>query len=253
MSPTIYLITGANRGIGKGLTAELLQRPNTIVIAGVRDTTASASVLNSLPTAPGSRVIIVKIDSQSETDAKEAVSQLTTEHGITSIDIAIANAGIAHSGAPVAQTTSDSLRDHFNTNAVGPVLLFQAVKPLLQASKSDKPIFLATSTVVGSIGGQEALAGLPPVLSPYGSSKAALNWLVRRLHYEEPWLVSYVTHPGLVLTDMASGMFSSAEQAAAMGAITVDVSVAGILKTLDSASKEISGTFQNYDGTTLPW
>lgn len=253
MSSTTYLITGANRGIGKGLTAALLQRPNTTVVAGVRDTTASASILNSLPAAAGSKVVIVKLDSQSETDAKEAVSQLSSEHGITSIDVVIANAGIAHSGTPVAQTTTESLRDHFNTNAIGPVLLFQAVKPLLQASKSGNPIFLAISTLIGSIGGQDALAGVPPILSPYGSSKAALNWLVRRLHYEESWLTSYVTHPGLVLTDMATGMFSTPEQAAAMGAITVEVSIAGLLKTLDSASKKISGTFQNYDGTTLPW
>ncbi|KAJ4329968.1 hypothetical protein N0V87_010415 [Didymella glomerata] len=253
MPSTTYLITGANRGIGKGLTAALLQRPHTTIIAGVRDPAVSATILDSLPTAAGSKVIVVKIDSQSEADAKEAVSQLSTQHNITSLDVVIANAGIAHSGTSVAQTSSESLRDHLNTNAIGPVLLFQAFRPLLQASKCGNPVFLATSTVVGSIGGQEALAGLPPVLSPNGASKAALNWVVRRLHYEEPWLTAYVTHPGLVLTDMASGMFGTPEQAAAMGAITVDVSVAGILKTLDQASREIGGTFQNYDGTTLPW
>ncbi|KAH6637833.1 aflatoxin biosynthesis ketoreductase nor-1 [Boeremia exigua] len=253
MPSTTYLITGANRGIGKGLTEKLLQRPNTTVVAGVRDTTASASVLSSLPVAAGSKVVIVKLDSQSETDAKEAVSQLSSEYGITSLDFVIANAGVAHSGTSVAETSSESLRDHFNTNAIGPLILFQAVKPLLQASKSGNPTFLAISTIIGSMGAQEALAGLPAVLSPYGASKAALNWLVRRLHYEEAWLTSYVTHPGLVLTDMASSMMGSPETAAAMGAITVDVSIAGILNTLDSASRDISGTFQNYDGTTLPW
>lgn len=252
MSTTTYLITGANRGIGKGLTAELLKRPNTTVVAGVRDTAASASILNAIPAGEGSKVILVKIDSQSETDAKEAVSTLASE-GITSIDVVIANAGIAHSGASVAQTTIDSLRDHLNTNTIGPVLLFQAFKPLLEASKSGKPVFLAISTLIGSIGGQEMLAGLPPIFSPYGASKAALNWMVRRLHCEEPWLTAYVTHPGLVLTDMV-GMFGTTEQAVAMGAITVEVSIAGVLKTLDSATKEtVGGTFQNYDGTTIPW
>ena len=253
MASTTYLITGANRGIGHGLTAALLQRPDTTVIAGVRDPATSATILNSLATAAGSRIIVVKIDSRSETDAKEAVSSLSTQHGITSLDVVIANAGIAHSGTTVAQTSSENLRDHLNTNTIGPILLFQALKPLLQASKRGNPIFLATSTVVGSIGGQDALAGLPPVLSPYGASKAALNWLVRRLHYEEPWLTAYVTHPGLVLTDMALGVFGTPEQATAMGAITVDVSVAGILKTLDQADRKIGGTFQSYDGTTLTW
>lgn len=253
MPSTTYLITGANRGIGKGLAASLLQRPDTTVIAGVRDPAASAPVFDSLPTAAGSKVVVVKIDSQSETDAKEAVSQLTSQHNITSVDVVIANAGIAHTNTSVAQTSSDSLRDHFNTNAIGPVLLFQAFKPLLQASKSGNPTFLAISTLIGSIGGQDRLAGAPPVFSPYGASKAALNWLVRRLHIEEPWLTAYVTHPGLVLTDLATGVFQTPEQVAAMGGITVDVSAAGILKTLDQASREIGGTFQNYDGTTLPW
>lgn len=248
-----YLITGANRGIGKGLTAVLLQRPNTTVIAGVRDPAASAPILNGLPVAAGSRVIIVKIDSQSETGAKEAVTELSSVHGITSLDFVIANAGIAHSGTSVAQTTKESLQDHFITNAIGPVLLFQATKSLLQASHSGNPVFLAISTAIGSMGAQEALVRFPAVLSPYGASKAALNWLVRRMHFEEPWLTAYVTHPGLVLTDMASSMISSQEQAAAMGAITVEVSVAGILNTLDSASRNIGGTFQNYDGSTLPW
>lgn len=123
MSST-YLITGANRGIGKGLTVTLLQRPNSTVIAGVRDPAASATTLNSLPTAAGSRIVVVKIDSQSETDAKEAISLLRTQHSITSLDIVIANAGIAHSGTTVAQTSSQSLRDHLNTNTIGPVLLF---------------------------------------------------------------------------------------------------------------------------------
>jgi norsolorinic acid ketoreductase len=52
---------------------------------------------------------------------------------------------------------------------------------------------------------------------------------------------------------MALGVFGTPEQAAAMGAITVDVSVAGILKTLDQADRKIGGTFQSYDGMTLPW
>lgn len=253
MSSTTYLITGANRGIGKGLTAALLQRPNTTVIAGVRDTGASASILNSLPAATGSKVILVKLDSQSETDAQDAVSQLKSEHSITSLDVVIANAGIAQNGSSVAQTTSENLRAHFNTNTIGPVLLFQAVKPLLQASKTGKPVFLAISTMIGSIGSQDALSQLPRTFSPYGASKAALNWLVKRLHIEESWLTAYVTHPGLVLTDMGSGMFSTTEEAVAMGAITVDVSIEGILKTLDGASREIGGSFQNYDGTTIPW
>ncbi|CAG5150110.1 uncharacterized protein ALTATR162_LOCUS2551 [Alternaria atra] len=251
-SSLTYLITGANRGIGKGFTSTLLQRSNTTVIAAVRDVAKSTPELESLPQASGSKLIIVKLDSSVEADPKNAVAELQLKHGITSLDIVIANAGIAHSGSTIANTSSDALRDHFAVNTIGPILLFQAVKPLLQASKSGNPIFLAISTVIGSIGAQAMLAGFPQVFSPYGASKAALNWAFARIHFEESWLTAYVTHPGLVLTDMGSGL-ASPEELKAAGAITVEESVNGVLSTLDKADRGISGTFQNYDGTTLPW
>ncbi|KAF2825875.1 short-chain dehydrogenase [Ophiobolus disseminans] len=251
-SSLTYLITGANRGIGEGLTSTLLQRPNTTIIAAVRDVAKSKSALGSLPKGSGSKLILVKLDSASESDPKEAIAQLQSEHGITSLDIVIANAGIGHSGTTIANTTVEALRDHINVNTIGPILLFQAVKPLLQASKSGNPIFLAISTAIGSMGIQEHLAFLPPKFSPYGLSKAALNWAVRRIHFDEPWLTAYVTHPGLVLTDMAASMDPDVDFKA-LGAITIEESVEGMLKTLDKANRDIGGTFQNYDSTTLPW
>ncbi|KAL1799871.1 hypothetical protein ACET3X_000213 [Alternaria dauci] len=251
-SSLTYLITGANRGIGKGFVSTLLQRPNTTVIAGVRDVAKSTPALESLTKASGSKLIIVKIDSSEEADPKNAVDELQSKHGITSLDVVIANAGIAHSGATIDKTTSDALRDHFAVNTIGPILLFQAVKPLLQASKSGNPIYLGISTVISSIGGQAFLAGFPQVFSPYGASKAALNWVFARIHHEESWLTSYVTHPGLVMTDMGNE-FASPDGLKAAGAITVEQSVTGVLSTLDKADRNISGTFQNQDGTTLPW
>ncbi|KAF9691381.1 hypothetical protein EKO04_010689 [Ascochyta lentis] len=248
-----YLITGANRGIGKGLTSSLLLRPNTTVIAGVRDVASSTPILSSLPTGAGSKLIVVKLDSASESSATSAVSELTTKHSITSIDVVIANAGTAHSGASVATVSVSALQDHFNVNTVGPVLLFQAVAPLLKASATGAPKFLAISTLIGSIAAQDQL---PPTggFAPYGSSKVALNWLVKRLHIEEQWLTAYVSHPGLVLTDMARSFVGSDENAKAMGGITVEESVAGLLKTLDAATRESTGgVFKSYDGTGLPW
>ncbi|KAI1451365.1 short-chain dehydrogenase [Annulohypoxylon moriforme] len=252
-SNLIYLITGANRGIGKGLTESLLSRPSTTVIAAVRDLEKSTPILNAIPKATGSKLILVKLDSQIESDAAEAVSQLQNDHGISSVDVVIANAGISYSGGPVVKTTIEALRDHFNTNSIGPVVLFQAFRPLLKASKGGNPLFIALSSIIGSIGAQESLAVLPPIFSPYGASKTALNWLIRRIHFEEPWLTSFVFHPGLVLTEMSVSIGGPNVNPVDLGAITVDVSVGGMLKTIDSATREISGTFQVYDGGVLPW
>ncbi|UPK92298.1 hypothetical protein LCI18_003233 [Fusarium solani-melongenae] len=251
--PKTYLITGANRGIGRALVSKLLLRSGVTVVATARDV-SKASSLNDLPKGEGSRLILAKLDSQVDTDAADLVSQLRGKYGVLSLDVVIANAGIAHSGNTVFNTTPEALRDHVNTNTIGPITLFQATYPFLKASSTGNPIFLGLTTLFGSIGGQDYLSSLPPVMSPYGASKTALNWLIHRIHREEPWLTAFVVHPGLVLTDLSSELLSLVPDPAALGAIDVDTSVAGLLKLVDSASRnEHGGTFQNVDRTVLPW
>lgn len=253
--PTTYLITGGNRGIGRGFVQTFLQRPSTTVIAAVRDPSiASSKSLQDLPKGAGSKLITVKLDSAMENDADEAVAWLQREHGLSSLDVVIANAGISIGGATVRQTSARNIAEHFVVNTTGPVTLFQATADLLQASKSKQPIFVAISTLIGSIGSMEALASFPPAHSPYGGSKAALNWFIRRLHFEEPWLTSFVFHPGLVETDLANAAVEDfGIKLSDLGGISVETSVASMVKTLDTASRDISGTFQNYDGSVLLW
>ncbi|TGJ78983.1 hypothetical protein E0Z10_g9788 [Xylaria hypoxylon] len=250
-----YLVTGTNRGIGKGLVETLLQKPSTTVIATVRDTASpAAEALAHLPKAQGSQLIVVKLDSASETDAKEAVAELREKHNITALDVVIANAGISNNGTTVYKTTVASILEHLAVNLLGPVTLFQATADLLRASKTGQPKFIAISTAIGSIGLMDALSHFPNTSSPYGGSKAALNWFVRRLHFEEPWLTSFVLHPGLVETDLSRrAVGGTGIDLKSMGAITVETSVEGIMKVVHGATRETSGTFKNYDGTSLPW
>jgi len=254
-APSTILITGGNRGIGNGFVKTFLARPSLTVIVAVRDPSHPKSkALQDLPKGEGSKLILVKLDSSIPSDAAQAVATLKKEHGISSLDIVIANAGIGNNGGSVRDTTVDNINKHFQVNTIGPVALFQATADLLQASKTGKPTFIAISTVIGSITSMEHLAGLPAKHSPYGSSKAALNWFIRRLHFEEPWLISFVFHPGLVETDLAAGITEgSSLQLSDLGAITVETSVTSMVKTIDKTTKELSGTFQNYDGTQLPW
>ncbi|KAH8649009.1 hypothetical protein BGZ61DRAFT_542341 [Ilyonectria robusta] len=154
-APKVFFITGANQGISKGFTR--------------------SSSCNPESPSKGSKLIILKLDSQVDADPAAAVTQLQKDHSIKSLDVVIANAGIAHSGTTVSKTTPKSLRDHFNTNSIGPIMLFRAVSPLLQASSTGNPIFFPISTLIGSIGSQEALAAFPQTFSPYSTSKTALN------------------------------------------------------------------------------
>lgn len=248
-----YLVTGANRGLGKGLVAQLLQRPSTTVVATVRDPIHAAPALNELPKADGARLIVVKLDSRDASGAKTAIEQLRSEHNIDHLDVVIANAAINNHPGSVAEISTETMEDHFKVNTVGPIMLFQAVRPLLEASKTGHPVFVPVTSGLGSIAGQDQLRVLPPAFSHYGATKAALNWFTRRIHFEEPWLISFVIHPGVVETDMMTSIPALVQNADLLGVITVEKSVSNMLIVIDSASLDIGGTFKSHDGVDLPW
>ncbi|MCJ1448499.1 MAG: hypothetical protein MMC23_009016 [Stictis urceolatum] len=246
MSNTTYLITGANRGIGLGLTGTLLKRPNTTVIAAVRNPFASTS-LTSLPTGPNSTLITISIDATFPESAHSAIKTLQSEHSISKIDVVIANAGISDYYGPATITPIEEVTRHYNVNVIGPLALFQATYPLLK--KSSNPKFVGISTGAASIGD---MGDWPLECTAYGSSKAALNYWLVKAHHENPDITIFPISPGWVATDMGNKGAKSAgmEQAP----VKVEDSVAGLLEKVDGATREkTSGTFQSYDDMKFNW
>lgn len=173
------------------MTATLLARPDTTLIAGVRDLSSStAKALTALPTGKGSKLIPIKLDSQIEPDAAAAIKAIQS-HDIDHIDILIANAGIGKDYSPVAKVSTAAVREHVEVNGYGPLYLFQAAFPLL--SKSTKPMFVGIGSPLGSIGGMGERS-FPN--AAYGPSKAMLHWIVRKVHFEHENFVSFVINPG---------------------------------------------------------
>ncbi|KAK7542634.1 putative aflatoxin biosynthesis ketoreductase nor-1 [Phyllosticta citribraziliensis] len=242
---TVYLITGANRGIGKGLTATYLSRDNTTVIAAVRNV-ASADSLNDLPKGQGSSLVIVPLDSSDEQAPAKAV-QLLLSKGITHIDVVIANAGISDDFSPIATLSGSVIKQHVEVNAYGPLFLFQAVLPLLNESKNPK--FVALGSPIGSIGNMESR---PFQMSAYGISKAVLHYILRKIHFEHANVTSFPVDPGFVQTDMGNAgaaMFGLKE-----ATTTIEDSVNYIVSTIDGASKEkTSGHFPTIEGGEFAW
>ena len=261
-------------GIGRGLVEKYLSRPETTVIAAVRDPKSDdAKSLLKLSGGSGSYVTIVKIDSKSETDALAAVKSAESQ-GITSLDVVIANAGIYEIAAflPVADAKISQLQEHFDVNSLGPVRLFQATRPLL--AKSANPRFVLISSVMGSITSRKDFT-IPN--TSYGTSKAAANYLVRAIHFENDNIAALAIHPGWdhpespysktcvqVLTKttilLSSGVSTPRAKAAVQASgysgdlIEVKESVDATVARIDALSKSKgSGEFWSYDGTTIPW
>ena len=70
---------------------------------------------------------------------------------------------------------------HLQVNVNGPLVLFQTTYSLLKESKDPK--FVSISTGLGSIHRGAAVSAR---VYAYGASKAALNWVTRKLHHDFP-------------------------------------------------------------------
>ena len=152
---------------------------------------ASAAELQDFKAESGSRLIVLKIDSASTTDADTAINELMSEHSIAKLDTVIANAGIGIHWDTISEATLAQAEENFEINAVGPMRLFYATLPLLSAAST--PRFIVISSVFASIEMQSQLQ-LPNVV--YGMSKAAVNFFVRKVHYEFSNLIAFPLHPG---------------------------------------------------------
>lgn len=179
-------------GIGKGLVSQYLLQPSTTVIAGLRNPDSeSAAQLKSLPSAEKSNLLIVKLDSTSNSDANDAITAIQQTHQIRHIDTVIANAGICDHLQLVANMEIDELARHIDTNVYGVLRLFQATWPILQNSASPK--FVCVSSRMGSIGQAASDEG---ATGAYGLSKAATNFLVTKMAAENKGLIAFCVDPG---------------------------------------------------------
>jgi NAD(P)-dependent dehydrogenase (short-subunit alcohol dehydrogenase family) len=149
MARTTVLITGANRGIGLGLTERFLAEASHIVIAAVRNPAhATVHALQELSTGPDSQLVVVKLDASIEQDAQEAVTELQQKHGVQHLDIVIANAGIGYIYPTVAEVRIADIRAHMEPNVYGVITLYQATRKLLKRSARE-PIFLPMGSSAG--------------------------------------------------------------------------------------------------------
>lgn len=117
---------------------------------------------------------------------------LQSEHKISKLDTVIVNAAIQNQVfAKMADVDPAQVQEHITINAVGSLVLFQAVLPLLQ--KASQPKFVVMGSSLGSIGGMEKM---PFPMGAYGVSKAAVHYLVRKIHFENEGLIAFAVDPG---------------------------------------------------------
>lgn len=170
MTQPIALVTGGNTGIGFEVARGLAQRGMTVYL-GSRNMDRGTQAAAELKAEGDIRPLLLDV-----TDAQHRHAALTTieaAHG--RLDILVNNAGASLSGN-VLEVTPETLRESFETNAFGPLLLTQLAVPLLR--KSEHPRIVNVSSAAGSFGW---LSKLDPRFDasqmPYAycAAKAAMN------------------------------------------------------------------------------
>lgn len=249
-SSTIYLVSGSNRGIGLAFVQHLAKDSNVVVYAGARNPD-KANELQALAKEHPNRFFVVRLDSQDAESSKAVAGEIQNKFG--RVDIVISNAGISNYMGSAAETPADQMRAHYEVNVIGALYLFQAMYPLLKASKSPK--FIPVSAAAAS----SSFAGIQAEYTCYASSKAALNFMAQKIHHENPWLVCFPYSPGVVTTDMAI-LNRKIDNTQTLGALQDQIAISPeecATKSIDIISKasreEHGGKFVHVDGTVLPW
>lgn len=226
------LITGANRGIGLGLTEELLRKGWT-VIATARNPDGARELWEAEHGYGKQRCEIHELDVTSDGDIDKLAKALKGR----AIDLLINNAGVMpEKPGSFTDVTADAMLKGFTVNVLGPLRVMQKLLPNLKASRH--PVVGTVTSKMGSIadntsGGYYA----------YRVSKAAVNMLNKSFAHDHPEITSVLLHPGWVKTAMGGST----------APVTVEDSARGMLQVLTTAKKEHSGRFFDFTGKEIPW
>lgn len=216
------VITGANRGIGLALARQYALSGDHVI--GVCRTAS-----------PELQAVATRIIEGVDVATPEGAGKLAESLGDTPVDILINNAGILRIET-LDSLNVETIREQFDVNAVGPLLVTQA---LLNNLHDGSKVGCVTSRM-GSIA--DNTSG-----SRYGyrMSKAALNIAAVSLARDlAPRGISVaIIHPGFVQTDMVGGN----------GDIPPETAAERIAARIGDLTLQNTGTFWHSNGEVLPW
>ncbi|MDA1099848.1 MAG: SDR family NAD(P)-dependent oxidoreductase [Proteobacteria bacterium] len=180
----VIAVTGASRGIGSGLVAELAARGHTI---GCLSRKGQGPEDREVPGA----LINLVCDMEDETQIAAALGTLAEQAG--RIDVLINNAGLHQEGVSADFPKADFARI-LATNITGPFLACREVYPHMAANGGG--LIINIGSFFERLGVKRNLA--------YNCSKAALGALTRTLAVEwAPEKIRLIdVAPGFVLTDL---------------------------------------------------
>lgn len=205
----VALVTGANKGIGRGVAGQLAALDMTVLL-GARDSRRGEEAAAALRAAGGdAHAVVLDVTDQ---DTVRAVAQQVEER-FGHLDVLVNNAGITGSGQVSPQDAHDQIpstvslnmvRAVFETNVFGVIAVTNAMLPLLRRSPAARVVNVsshAASLALTSDPDGPYAALLPS--AAYSPSKSALTALTVQYANElrKDGILVNAAAPGYVDTD----------------------------------------------------
>ncbi len=204
-SRPVSLVTGAGRGIGRGIAVELAKLNHAVVINYVGNADAAEECLRLVREAGGDGVI-VRADISSSEDRARLVHEVIDVYG--RIDLLVNNAGIAPGmRADLLEAGEESFDRLISVKLKGPYFLSQqiALKMIEQVRSEDVSSFgLPRIVTITSVSAYAASTNR----GDYCVSKAGLSMMTKLFatRLAEFGINVYEVRPGVVATDMTGGV-----------------------------------------------
>ncbi len=189
----VAIVTGAGRGIGRGIAEELGAGGAAVVVNYRRDREAAEDAVAAVEAA-GGRAVAVQASMSDLGDVDRLADAALEAFG--SVDIVVNNAGIASRGHTVADTDPAEMQRLMVTHTFSAARLAQRLLPQMRGRERAHIVMISSSEVAHMRAGG----------APYNMAKAALEALALTMAKEEisHGVRVHVVAPGLVVTDMGA-------------------------------------------------
>ncbi|KAH8895488.1 NAD(P)-binding protein [Thozetella sp. PMI_491] len=213
----VYIVTGANTGVGKDLAAILYAKNATVYIAARSQDKSLAAIDDIKKGAPKSsgRLAFLRLDLSDLTKIKASAEEFLTKE--SRLDVLVNNAGVLEATDSKVKRTAQGYETCLGVNNVGTFMFTKLLTPTLVATaKVEQPgsvrvlwVSSAAAEALGHNPGGVDLTNLDyhipkPGMYRYGVSKAGnyLHAAEFAKRYKADGVVSLPLHPGNLDSDL---------------------------------------------------